>query len=68
MLPLRPILWLISTKPEDCAEYMLFALFNAEKGMNRRDAKGDDIGNKGFPQAADGQQRVWDHSVQLTAV
>jgi len=68
MLPLRPILWLISTKPEDCAEYMLFALLNAEKGMNRRNAKGDDIGTKGFPQADDGQQRVWDHSVQLTTV
>lgn len=68
MLPLRPLLWLISTRPEDCAEYMLFALLNAEKGMNRRNANGDDIGTKGFPKAADGQERVWDHSVQLTTV
>ncbi|KIK03607.1 hypothetical protein K443DRAFT_676611 [Laccaria amethystina LaAM-08-1] len=68
MLPLRPFLWLISAKPQDCAEYMLFALLNAEKGVNRRNPKGDGIGSWGFPQAVDGQKRVWDHSAQLTGV
>ena len=55
-------------KPQDCAEYLLFVLLNAEKGMNHRNAKGDDIGSWGFPQAVDGQECVWDHSVQLTSV
>jgi len=32
-------------KPQDCAEYLLFVLLNAEKGMHRRNAKGDDIGS-----------------------
>ena len=63
----RPLLWAFATPPEENAEYMLFALLSAEKGMYRRGRKGEDIGMKKFPQAKDAQMILYEHSVAETA-
>ncbi|CAA7261277.1 unnamed protein product [Cyclocybe aegerita] len=47
----RPVLRLMLTTPQDCAEYVLHALLDADKGMYRRNSSGDDIGTAKFPQA-----------------
>jgi hypothetical protein len=54
---------------------MLFALLDADKGMYRRNDKGDEIGMKGFPTPVgdeekkdQAQKALWDHSLQATAV
>ncbi|KIM41370.1 hypothetical protein M413DRAFT_18928 [Hebeloma cylindrosporum] len=72
---LRPVIWLITTTPEACAEHMIFALLDADKGMYRRNEKGDDIAMKGFPTPAgdeakkeQAQKALWDHSLQVTTV
>ncbi|KAH9476980.1 Oxidoreductase [Psilocybe cubensis] len=65
---LSPLLWLITRTQETCAEYMLYALIQAERGMYRRNENGDDIGLKGFPRFANDAQRIlWEHSLQATS-
>ncbi|KDR73330.1 hypothetical protein GALMADRAFT_730089 [Galerina marginata CBS 339.88] len=68
VIPILPLLWLLTTPQADCAEYMLFALLNAKKGMNRFDQKGDDIGLKKFPLAEGAQKMLWDHSLEATTI
>ncbi|TFK39195.1 hypothetical protein BDQ12DRAFT_629747 [Crucibulum laeve] len=63
---LFPFLWFLATPVKDCAESMLFALFNGEKGMFRRNQTGDDIGMSNFPSAEDAQFKLWEHTVALT--
>ena len=65
----------MTTFPETCAEYMLFALLDARKGVYRRDDKADDIGMKEFPtpegdeeKKDQAQKALWDHSLQATTV
>ncbi|PPQ70296.1 hypothetical protein CVT26_014581 [Gymnopilus dilepis] len=65
---LRPLIWLITVTPEECAQYMVFALLDAEKGVYRRSKKGDDIGMKAFPKAKDAQRLLWEHSLEETGV
>ncbi|KAF8960627.1 hypothetical protein BDZ97DRAFT_1905834 [Flammula alnicola] len=65
---LRPLIWLTTTKQEVCAEYMLYALLNAEKGMYRRNSKADNIGMKDFPDAKDAQKLLWEHTLEATTV
>jgi hypothetical protein len=62
-----PLLWAIATPPEHNAEYMLFALLAADKGMYRRGRYGEDIGMKKFPQATDAQTILYEHSIEETA-
>jgi hypothetical protein len=71
----RPLIWLMATSPETCAEHMLFALLDADKGLYRRNDKGDEIGMKGFPtpegdeeKKDQAQKALWDHSLQATTV
>ncbi|KAF8964498.1 hypothetical protein BDZ97DRAFT_1660167 [Flammula alnicola] len=64
----RPLLWLLTIPQEENAEYMLYALLAAQKGMNRRDKKADDIGLKKFPQAKDAQKILYQHSLEETTV
>ncbi|KAI0699878.1 NAD(P)-binding protein [Cerioporus squamosus] len=52
----------LSTAPEDCAEYMLYALFQTERGFSRRNQKGDDIGNFRHFGSDEARERVWEHS------
>ena len=54
---------------------MLFALLDADKGMYRRNEKGDEMGMKGFPtpegdeeKKDQAQKALWDHSLQATTV
>ncbi|CAA7262288.1 unnamed protein product [Cyclocybe aegerita] len=67
-LPLRPLFWLLMMSAPDYAEYALFAMLDADKGLHRRDQKGNDIGMKNFPQVKDGQRLMWEHSVVETRV
>ena len=39
----------MTTSPKTCAEHILFSLLDADKGVYRRNDKGDEIGMKGFP-------------------
>ena len=68
IVPLYPLVWLLTTPRGDCAEYMLYALLSAKKGMNRRNSKGDDIGLKNFPVTEGAQKALWDHTVSVTSV
>lgn len=63
---LTPLFWLITRTQETCAEYMLYALIQAEKGMYRRNENGDDIGLKGFLDEKDAQKLFWEHSLEAT--
>ncbi|KAF8959331.1 hypothetical protein BDZ97DRAFT_1838455 [Flammula alnicola] len=65
---LRPLIWLTTTKQEVCAEYMLYALLDAKKGMYRRNSKADNIGMKDFPDAKDAQKLLWEHTLEATTV
>lgn len=58
--------WLKAISPEESAEYMLFALFDGEKGIFRLGAKGDDLGMKGYLFTEEQKKAVWDHSVKVT--
>ncbi|KAK0196413.1 hypothetical protein F5146DRAFT_1011437 [Armillaria mellea] len=60
------IVWLAAFSPEESAEYMLFALFDGEKGFFHRSSKGDDLGMKGYPFTEEEKKAVWDHSVAVT--
>lgn len=57
------------TKETDCAEYMLFALFDTEKGASLRKDKGDEVPfTSVFPGTSveEAQRKLWDHSVEET--
>ena len=65
----------MTTSPATCAEYMLFALIDADKGMYRRNSKGDEIVMKGFPtpdgdavKKEEAQKALWEHSLEVTTV
>ncbi|PBK78912.1 NAD(P)-binding protein [Armillaria solidipes] len=60
------LVWLAAFSPEESAEYMLFALFDGEKGFFHRSSKGDDLGMKGYPFTEEEKKAVWDHSVAVT--
>ena len=65
----------MTTSPATCAEYMLFALIDADKGMYRRNSKGDEIAMKSFPtpdgdevKKEEAQKALWEHSLEVTTV
>ncbi|KAK0482712.1 hypothetical protein IW261DRAFT_1469365 [Armillaria novae-zelandiae] len=60
------LVWLAAISPEESAEYMLFALFDGEKGFFHRGSKGDDLGMKGYSFTEEEKKAVWDHSVAVT--
>ncbi|PBK80194.1 NAD(P)-binding protein [Armillaria gallica] len=60
------LVWLAAISPEESAEYMLFALFDREKGFFHRSSKGDDLGMKGYPFTEEEKKAVWGHSVTVT--
>lgn len=68
VIPFRPLLWLLTTPRQDCAEYMLYALLSADKGMNRRNRTSDDIAMLKFPQAENAQTMLWEHTAMVTNV
>ncbi|KAJ3553649.1 hypothetical protein NP233_g12598 [Leucocoprinus birnbaumii] len=60
------LIWAMAIEPEACAQYMLYALLDSKKGLSRRNAKGDDIGDLKFPREKGAQQKLWVHSVEAT--
>jgi len=65
---LKPLIWLITVKKEVCAEFMIFALLDANKGLYRRDNNANDIGMKGFPDAPNAAKLLWDHTIEATTI
>ena len=61
-----PLIWGFTIPPQHNAEYMLFGMLSAKKGMNRFDKYGDDVGMKKFPQAKDAPSLLWEHSMEAT--
>ena len=57
-----------SVSPGDCAEYMLYALFDGEKGVFRRGSKGEDIGKTRYFGSDEARAKLWEHSVDATKV
>ncbi|KAF9020959.1 NAD(P)-binding protein [Hymenopellis radicata] len=62
--------WLYGVQPEECAEYMLYALLDRvkESGWSRRDEHGNDIGMKWYNISAEDKRAVWEHSLAETSV
>src|SRR3989442_8716884 len=48
---------------EVCAEHMLWALFDGEKGVFRRGPKGDDIGKTKYFGTEEERKGLWEHTV-----
>jgi NAD(P)-dependent dehydrogenase (short-subunit alcohol dehydrogenase family) len=72
---MRPLGWLmlgllmpVSITPDVCAEYMLWALFNGEKGAFRRNEKGDDIGKENSFGSEEDRKKLWEHTEQIVNV
>lgn len=59
----QPVLKLFANKPEDCAEFMLTALFQNKTGAWRRGPKGEDVAGKGWQGDETTRKRVWEHTV-----
>jgi hypothetical protein len=55
-----------SHSSDDCAEMMLFALLNGQKGVFRRDKNGDDIGKTSYYGSEEARKKLWDHTVVIT--
>lgn len=62
------LMWLFSTSPKDCAEYMWFALLDGNKGFFRRDNKGENIGMKNYDGTEGVRKVIWEHSAEVTNV
>ncbi|KAF9052120.1 hypothetical protein BJ165DRAFT_1401524 [Panaeolus papilionaceus] len=63
---MQPLLWMVTTPPETCAEFMYHALVYAHPGVNRRDQYADEVGVSGFPTQVGAQERLWEHSITET--
>jgi hypothetical protein len=48
----------------DCAEYMLSALFEGEKGAYRRDSHGEDLGRRRYYGTPEQRKLLWEHTVE----
>lgn len=58
-----------SVSADDCAEYMLRALLEGEKGPFRRGAKGEVLGKgSGYFSTEEAKQKLWEHTIEVTAV
>lgn len=65
---LRAAAYPISRSQDECAEWMLFALFDGKKGVFRRGSKGDDIGKKSYYGSDEDRTKLWEHTVEVTNV
>jgi NAD(P)-dependent dehydrogenase (short-subunit alcohol dehydrogenase family) len=71
--PLNPLIYALlypfSVSVDECAEYMLHALLEGEKGPYRRDANGELLGKEsGYFSTEEARQKLWDHTVEATTV
>jgi NAD(P)-dependent dehydrogenase (short-subunit alcohol dehydrogenase family) len=58
----------VTVSPEVCAEHMLYALFEGEKGAFRRGDKGEDIGRYNYHGSEDARNKVWEHTIETVKV
>ncbi|KAH9942443.1 NAD-P-binding protein [Epithele typhae] len=65
--PINMLTGALAKNPEDCAEWMLYALFQSKHGFSRRSESGDDIGPQGRYGSAERQQVV-KHTQQELAI
>ncbi|KDQ54274.1 hypothetical protein JAAARDRAFT_38431 [Jaapia argillacea MUCL 33604] len=68
---LNTLLYPIQTTPEDCAEWMLYSMWQGSEaggGAWRRGAKGDDLGRPSFIEEGGGEKgvRLWEHTMRET--
>jgi hypothetical protein len=59
------ILYPITIPQDESAEYMLWALFDGEKGVFRRGPRGDDIGKENYFGTEDERKGLWEHTVAV---
>ena len=52
----------ISTSPEECAEYMLYALLQSGEGVQRRGCRGNDLGRSPLYDDEEKRKRLWEHT------
>jgi len=60
------IMYPFTVAPDECAEFMLHALFNGENGAFRRGSKGEDIGKTRYFGSEEARKKLWDHTVEAT--
>jgi len=60
------IMYPFSLSPDECAEFMLHALFDGENGMFRRGSKGEDIGKARYFGSEEAREKLWAHTVEVT--
>ncbi|KAJ6609595.1 hypothetical protein B0H10DRAFT_1813464 [Mycena sp. CBHHK59/15] len=65
---LMPILTPFSYSLEASGEHQLYALLKSGPGAVRTNAKGDDIGMKGYHGSEEARKKLWDHTVKVTTV
>ncbi|CDO75656.1 hypothetical protein BN946_scf184941.g9 [Trametes cinnabarina] len=56
------LLYPVSVSPEDCAEYMLYALLHSGDGFHRKTSQGDDMGKTRWYGTEEERKRVWEHT------
>ena len=67
LIPLVKILGCVAgVSTDDSGEYMWHGLHAGEKGMFRRDSRGEDIGEKKMFTSEEVLERVWEHSLEET--
>ena len=59
---LMGFLYPITTSPEDCGEYTLYALFQSKDGVARRGSRGEDLGKSPLYEDKDKRERLWEHT------
>ena len=60
------LMYPFSVSPDECAEFMLYALFDGENGVYRRGSKGEDIGKTRYFGSEEARKKLWDHTVEAT--
>ncbi|TDL25332.1 NAD(P)-binding protein [Rickenella mellea] len=63
---LMGIMYPFSVSSDDCAEYMLYALLNGDKGAFRKDNHAENVGEKGYYVTDEARKAVWEHTLALT--
>lgn len=58
---------LIGVSPDECAAYMWYGMYAAQKGMYRRNRHGEDIGDKNLWSPPGVKEKVWDHTLEETS-
>ena len=68
--PIRPfikfLVRVLGTTPEDCAQYMWYALLKNKEGFFRCGTKGDSVGLKNYDGSETIRKAIWDHTSEVT--